>query len=416
MIDHDASVLIVGGGTFGLSTAYRLAKAGYRSITVLEKSASIPPEDSAGNDLNKIIRAEYEDPFYTELALQAIHEWQTPLFAPYFHQTGYLLTNSPNAPEQAKLTLQKSLASISSHASFNGQIQPINTRDDIRAIAPVFDGPMNWTGYFNRLAGYAHAADALRAVHAACRALGVSVRLGDGASSLLFDGDDDITCVGVRTLSGAELRADRVVLALGASVASLLPQIGSQITAKAWSVGHVRLAADEAARLRGIPVTYARDLGFFFEPDPATGLLKLCPAGAGFTNFVRDGLSLPPPESSWIPPEDEERIRALLRETLPALADRPIVDKKLCWCADTADSEYVIDYVPGKKNLVVAGGDSGHAFKMLPVVGDWVRDVLEKGEQDVVRWRWKEGQTAAGEVSWRVGRPVDLKGLVESRR
>ncbi|OIW28288.1 FAD dependent oxidoreductase [Coniochaeta ligniaria NRRL 30616] len=414
MTDINTSILIVGGGTFGLSTAYRLAKAGYKHITVLEKSASIPPRDSAGNDLNKIIRAEYEDPFYTDLALQAMHEWQThPLFAPHFHQTGYLLANSPAAPEKAKLTLQKSLASISSHPSFAGQIQPIQSRADIRAVAPVFDGPMRWTGYLNRMAGYAHAASALRALYAACAALDVvTLRLGEGAASLLFDGDGDDTCVGVRTTSGSELRADRVVLTLGASVASLLPQMAGQITARAWSVGHVQLAPDEATRLRGIPVTYARDLGFFFEPDAETGLLKVCPAAAGYTNFVsaEGGLSLPPEDSDWIPPEDEERIRALLRDTLPALAGRDIVDKKLCWCADAADTEYVIDVVPGKRNLIVASGDSGHAFKMLPVVGDWVRDVLEKGVQDVVRWRWKE-QSGKGEASWRVGMTMDLGDL-----
>lgn len=62
-------VLIIGGGTFGLSTAYHLAKSGYTDVTVLDKSQFLPSEDSAGNDLNKIIRAEYEDPWYAELAL-----------------------------------------------------------------------------------------------------------------------------------------------------------------------------------------------------------------------------------------------------------------------------------------------------------------------------------------------------------
>lgn len=62
-------VLIVGGGTFGLSTAYHLAKSGYTDITVLDKCEFVPSAASAGNDLNKIIRAEYEDPFYAELAL-----------------------------------------------------------------------------------------------------------------------------------------------------------------------------------------------------------------------------------------------------------------------------------------------------------------------------------------------------------
>lgn len=65
----DKRILIIGGGTFGLSSAYHLSKAGYREVTVLEKGALIPSQASAGNDLNKIIRAEYEDPWYAELAL-----------------------------------------------------------------------------------------------------------------------------------------------------------------------------------------------------------------------------------------------------------------------------------------------------------------------------------------------------------
>ncbi|KAL1846784.1 hypothetical protein VTK73DRAFT_212 [Phialemonium thermophilum] len=421
MADENTSILVVGGGTFGLSTAYHLAKAGYKSITVLEKSPTIPPEMSAGNDLNKIVRAEYEDAFYTGLALEAIEEWKTPLFAPYFHQTGYLLANSSKAPEKSKISLAKALSSISSHPAFRGHIRAVNSRDDIRSIAPVFTGPMRWTGYFNRYAGYAHASGALKAVYSACCALGVDVRLGEGAQSLLFGGENDNDgpggnrCVGVRTASGREYRADRVVLALGASLPRLLPQVGRQVAAKAWSVGHVQLTPSEASRLRGIPVTYARDLGFFFEPDSETGLLKLCPSGAGYTNFAGAGgaASIAPEESEdWIPEADVARIRALLRETLPELADRPLVRTKLCWCADTADSEYVVDFVPETKGLVVVAGDSGHAFKMLPIVGRWVRDVLEKGRQDLPRWRWKEGSDATGgDVSWRVGKVLDLKDV-----
>jgi sarcosine oxidase/L-pipecolate oxidase len=67
-LPKSASILIVGAGTFGLSTAYELVTAGYTNIAVLERD-SIPSKFSAGNDLNKIVRAEYEDPFYTELAL-----------------------------------------------------------------------------------------------------------------------------------------------------------------------------------------------------------------------------------------------------------------------------------------------------------------------------------------------------------
>jgi sarcosine oxidase / L-pipecolate oxidase len=63
------TVIIVGAGAWGLSTALHLHQAGYTDITVLDRANDIPSPHSAAYDLNKIVRAEYEDPFYTELAL-----------------------------------------------------------------------------------------------------------------------------------------------------------------------------------------------------------------------------------------------------------------------------------------------------------------------------------------------------------
>jgi sarcosine oxidase/L-pipecolate oxidase len=62
-------IAIVGGGAFGLSTALELSTKGYTNITVLERDEEIPSRWSAANDLNKIMRAEYEDDFYTNLAV-----------------------------------------------------------------------------------------------------------------------------------------------------------------------------------------------------------------------------------------------------------------------------------------------------------------------------------------------------------
>lgn len=69
---NERPVLIIGGGTFGLATAHRLSCAGYTQITVLEKDDVIPSRFSAGYDLNKIIRAEYADAFYTPLTLVSL--------------------------------------------------------------------------------------------------------------------------------------------------------------------------------------------------------------------------------------------------------------------------------------------------------------------------------------------------------
>lgn len=72
MADTSRPILILGAGCFGLATAYHLAQDGYSHITVLEKDHEVPSRFSAANDLNKVIRAEYADPFYTELALVSV--------------------------------------------------------------------------------------------------------------------------------------------------------------------------------------------------------------------------------------------------------------------------------------------------------------------------------------------------------
>lgn len=79
MPHKDQPIFILGAGAWGLSTAFHLNKAGYQNITVFEAAESIPSQYSAGYDLNKIVRAEYEDSFYTDLALVSWHAGSTLL-------------------------------------------------------------------------------------------------------------------------------------------------------------------------------------------------------------------------------------------------------------------------------------------------------------------------------------------------
>ncbi|KZZ94262.1 sarcosine oxidase [Moelleriella libera RCEF 2490] len=89
------SYLIVGAGIFGVSTAYHLLKQHPRaSITLVDRDAHDAERRVAASwDWNKVMRADYDDPTYCALALEAQDVFtgggdDDGLWRPHFHQTG----------------------------------------------------------------------------------------------------------------------------------------------------------------------------------------------------------------------------------------------------------------------------------------------------------------------------------------
>lgn len=417
-MDRNAKILIVGGGTFGLSTAYSMARSGYTSIMVLESGESIPSPLSAANDLNKIIRAEYEDPFLHRSGARGHGRMEhQPDLRPTLSPGGIVARKFCCSTRKSKKSLAKSLKSVEAHPAWKGKITPIETRDDIRTAAPALRGPMEgWKSYLNSFTGYVHSGNALKSIYKAVLELSVVIRCSQTVTGIVYEeGKSGVKkCVGAKTSSGETFSADTVIVTVGACLASVLPQVGRQVVAKALCVAHIQLNKEQADRLMGIPVTYARDLGFFFEPDRETLQSKLCASGAGYTN--RETLcgsthSFPPQNNDIIPSEDEKRIRKLIREALPEFSQQRLMCKHLCWIADSAGSDFIFDFVPGTQNLIVASGDSGHGFKFLPTIGRCIQALVEQGAQNIPQWGWKEGNDASGNVSWRTGDVADLKDV-----
>ena len=102
------------------------------------------------------------------------------------------------------------------------------------------------------------------------------------------------------------------------------------------------------------------------------------------------------------------------------MAERPFVDQKLCWFADTADSEYCIDFVPNTDDpLVVLSGDSGYGFEMVPSFGNWVVELLDNQGQRLPRWQWANidlrGQDWSTSVSWRIRTLREVRDLIHDK-
>lgn len=451
------SIHIIGSSVFGLSSALHLARAGYTNITVFDRSPTLPSPYAASHDLNKIIRAEYgadhaEDDFYTELALEAIGAWQSDEWKECFRQVGYLRL-AKSESKQRGIVGDMVYFSLAGKADEKGKrrwfpegsFRGVTSKRDLEDVVPRLDGKLDgqiWKGYLNTHAGYALASEAIKLAYRKCCELGVKFVLGEDGHivELLRDAAHPGTISGIASANGTRHMhpsgsPSLTIIAMGAHVGKLLPSLRSRVTAKAWSVAHLELNKVEALALQNVPVVNLSEIGFWMEPlrltvdgdgeerftlpskdDPedAVYLLKLACHGGGWTAFNQEQdsrYSVPPNQpTKTIPAEDEAQLRELVKTSLPdAFHTRLFVRKSICWCADTADSDYCFDFVPEYDNVILAGADSGHAFKMLPVIGKAVVDVVQQRKQIVKRWKWKEAPKDLIEgVSWRPGEVRDI--------
>jgi sarcosine oxidase/L-pipecolate oxidase len=53
VVSRNESIVIVGAGCFGISTAYHLLQRGFTDVTVLDRSERLPAPDAASTDINK---------------------------------------------------------------------------------------------------------------------------------------------------------------------------------------------------------------------------------------------------------------------------------------------------------------------------------------------------------------------------
>ncbi|KAL0072627.1 hypothetical protein AAF712_000390 [Marasmius tenuissimus] len=94
---------------------------------------------------------------------------------------------------------------------------------------------------------------------------------------------------------------------------------------------------------------------------------------AGFTHTVEQvstprTLTSNPNNGLSIPKEVVKDLRESLRTMYPDLAKKPFSSTRLCWYNDTPDGDWVIGRHPKDRNLILATGDSGHAFKVGQVI------------------------------------------------
>jgi sarcosine oxidase/L-pipecolate oxidase len=327
-----------------------------------------------------------------------MQKWHTdPLFSPFYHETGFIMAAATPSGYKSCLEYQE---------TENADLTALNSAEDFKSTMPagVLTGPFpGWKGFWKRKgAGWVEASKAVRAMYDEATKRGVSFICSPttGLVSRLIYSTTSPSVSGAITSDGKSHLGSTVILAAGANAAQLL-DFEEQLVPKAWTLAHVPLTASEAKLYNNLPVLYAVDRGFFIEPQEGKGELKICDEHPGYINpvantstYVYDSI---PFAKQQIPIEAESRMRLLLRETMPHLADRKFSYARVCWDADTIDRMFLIDRHPALGNLVVAVGGSGNGFMAAPAVGEIVADLVDGKEggkrvvgdrvRNMMRWR-----------------------------
>ncbi|KAJ1327362.1 sarcosine oxidase-like protein [Microdochium nivale] len=409
MASTERSYIIVGAGVFGVSTAYHLIrKYPNASVTLVDRDAyDADSRVAASWDWNKVVRADYDDIVYCQLALEAQDIFKSdPLWQPYFHETGiYWICRTEYAQDvidnykRLGRTADLAAVPVEEARKLYGGVFADADYSDAKAVL------------INKTSGWAAAGDCLTAVTKKCIELGVKYKVAEVATVQL---DVSGNCSGVRLVGGEILHAAHTVLCSGAYTPTLLeysaestgrPNIsaGSRIVAGGITTGMTKLDDELYKTYANMPVGvqgYTTAQGPFIGSLPPTKDKELKWWGQKIFTNVREVLpgrflSAPPAAKDYAQWEASPQLQKDIKHATTVFYGEKSANWKkekhrICWDAFTTSSDFIISPHTAAKGLFVATCGSFHGYKFFPVLGKYIVQMLEDGlsPQLADKWAW----------------------------
>jgi len=178
----------------------------------------------------------------------------------------------------------------------------------------------------------------------------------------------------LRISDGTSIRADLYVLACGPWLGSILPDLlGATITPTRQEVYYFGTPpGSKEWQPQSLPVwvELGRKVVYGFPDNLGRGFK--------FADDTRGPIVDPSTLQRTPTAELVEAARTYLGKRFPDLAQAPLIEARICQYENSPDGHLILDRHPGAPNLWIAGGGSGHGFKLAPAVGELMaRAILE---------------------------------------
>jgi sarcosine oxidase subunit beta len=359
----NCDILIVGGGVMGASMAWRLAQRRVGRVVLLEKSYL--GAGSSGKS-GAIIRQHYSNRLTAAMAQQSLRVFEqfenVVGGPPVFTRTGLvvIVNEKDRAGLEANLAMQQELG-------IDVRLVSPQVLADIDPNARVAEDEL---AAFEAEAGYVEAVQVVASFAEAARKEGADIRLGVEVRQIVAQSGK---VAGVETNEG-RYNCGSLVLATGPWSAELGRDIGLKLPVQACrtQVALYRRPPDFGRRC----AVYADFVqGLYFKPTHGEMIHAGSLAGEEINEPVSPDEYNEAADGKWLP-----QVRQRLSRRYPAMHRGYGRGGFGALYAITPDWHPIIDKLPGLEGGYCAVGFSGHGFKMSPVVGQLMAELIVDGQ------------------------------------
>jgi monomeric sarcosine oxidase len=364
--------IVVGAGVFGAWTAWNLHRLGQR-VLLLDAWGPAHARASSGGE-SRVTRTAYgADEVYTRMAWDSLTQWRwlsERSGLPVFHQTGVLFF-FPRVEPYVTQTLEV-------HKRLKLPTQALQ-RPELAKRFPQVSWEDIEIGLYEPELGALMARRAVQSLVAEFVKAGGTYRLAAVAPPAVPK-SGEAKLDGIRTSAGETLHADRYVFACGPWLPKVFPELlGSRIFPTRQEVFFFAPAAGDERFSPGRLPTWAD----FNNGDIYYGMPDLEARGFKIAHD-KHGPAIDP-DSGDRKPSDEgiADVRGFMRRRFPALADRPMVEARVCQYENSSNGDLLIDRHPALQNAWLVGAGSGHGFKHAPAVGRYAAQLVTQTLKNV---------------------------------